>query len=255
VISWENAARRVRLAGFGLGVLGAIALGVVRGVDTVFLWVPLALLGALMGVIAGEALRPVPLWRVRDLERRPRLSDAISPGLVWAMRISAVLAIALGVSGVPTGSGRGGLLTMVCDAVTGYDQGWQSSAYILPVAGITALGWLAAEIALYRVARRPTAGVEGDDVAVDDALRTASAHVAVAATSVLALAGLGAMAVVLGVTAADGGCGQSDLVVFALIGVGLAALVAALLMTAFLIGWLPQVRRTREAAVSAPPSS
>jgi hypothetical protein len=106
---------------------------------------------------------------------------------------------------------------------------------------LAAVGWLVSELTLLRVVRFPGAA-ESDDVPVDEALRSANAHASVAAASVLTLLPLGGFALVTGL-AVTGSCANSDLVSIGLIGGGLAALLAGLVVAAFIPGWLRPVQR------------
>jgi hypothetical protein len=87
--------RRIRLLGLLLGVAGVIGSVVVLAEASVFLWVPLLVLGLLSGVLLAEATRPRPRWSTAVPPRRPRRSDQISGWLVWTMRAAAVAELVL----------------------------------------------------------------------------------------------------------------------------------------------------------------
>jgi len=108
-------------------------------------------------------------------------------------------------------------------------------------------GWLLAEIALLRVLVRPLPA-EGADVPVDEAQRTWTAHLVVAAASTLALLPLGSLLLVaglgLGERVASHGAG---LVPVALVAGGFSALSAGLAVAVFLLTWLRPVRHNSRA--------
>ena len=109
------------------------------------------------------------------------------------------------------------------------------------VLGLAVAGWVGSELTLLRILRQPPPS-ELDDIPVDEALRSASAHASVAAASVLTLVPLGGFALATGL-AVVGSCAQSDLVSIGLIALGLAAILAGLLVAAFLPSWLRPVQR------------
>ncbi|MGI8528612.1 MAG: hypothetical protein ACR2KO_03960 [Geodermatophilaceae bacterium] len=240
---WPVRARVLRTVGLGAGLLIIVLLGFIVGTRSVFLW-PLALgLGYLLGVLAGELARPRPVWTV---SRGPlgRIGEYIHPGLVWLLRGTALLAVAAGVTATllsePTRDGSA--LPMSCPGggmeLVGAGQITEYAVFLLILA---AAGWLVSELTLLRIVGLPRAE-ELDDVPVDEALRSASAHASVAAASVLTLLPLGGFALVTGL-AVVGSCANSDLLSIGLIGGGLAALLAGLLVAAFLPSWLRPVRR------------
>lgn len=242
---WPARARVVRTVGLGVGLLIIVLLAFRVGTRSVFLW-PLALgLGYLLGVLAGELTRPRPSWAVRR-GHSGKLADYIQPGLAWSMRGTALLAIAAGVVAlvvsVPTSDGTAGLLLRCPAGGAELVGAGQISEYAVILLVLAATAWLVSEVTLLlRIVRAPLAA-EPDDVPVDEALRSASAHASVAAASVLMLLPLGGYALVTGL-AVTGSCVDSDLVSIGLIGVGLAALLAGLLVAAFVPGWLRPVQR------------
>lgn len=250
---WEVRGRRVRTLGLLVGVAGAIALGVLLGESSVFLWPVAVALGGLLGIVVAEALRPAPTWTPRNERVRHPIGDSIAPAMVWSMRGSAVFALVAGTAEILRGTGDFGTGPLLGTACVGTDSAAASGGgeYAVAATALIALCWLVAEIALVRVVRRPSTPADGDDVPVDDALRSATAHVAVGASTVLFLAGLGGIGLYMGVVAADSACGASDVTIFGLIGVGLAALLGAVVVLIFLLGWLRPVRRTRQAGIAS----
>jgi hypothetical protein len=212
--------RRVRRLGLLLGVAGVIGSVVLLAEASVFLWVPVLVLGLLAGVLLGEATRPRPRWKMTVPPRRPRRSEQISGWLVWTMR--AVVAAQVAVV-IP--EWRAGDLS---DGVA-----W--AALLGPVGA-----WLLAEIALLRVLLRPLPA-EGADVPVDEALRTWTAHLVTAAATVLALLPLGTLLLRAGIDP-DGVSGGFDALPVALVAGGFSALAAGIAVAAFLLTWLRPVR-------------
>lgn len=241
---WPVRARAVRAAGLvaGLGLVVVLALRV--GTLSVFAW-PLAIcLGYLLGVLVGELTRPRPLWSSSG-SAVGRLSDYISPSLVWALRASALLTIGVATTATvlsePTGDGSSGLSVSCARGGSEMIGSGQITTYAVLVLALAAGGWLVSEVSVLRLLRRPGA-TEPEDVPVDEALRSASAHASVAAASVLTLLPLGGFALVTGL-AIVGSCAASDLVGVTLIAGGFAALLAGLLVAAFLPSWLRPVQR------------
>ncbi|SNS73833.1 hypothetical protein SAMN06893096_107108 [Geodermatophilus pulveris] len=213
--------RRVRQLGF---LLGVVAIGVSIAVfaeASVFLWLPALVIGLLLGVVLAEATRPRPRWRTGSPARRPRQSELISPGLLWATR--AVVAAELLTAVLMWRSGE------LPDSV-----GWVAVA--LPL-----LAWLLAEVALLRALLRPLPA-EGADVPLDEALRTWTVHLVAAAVSVLALLPLGALLLAAGIDLGDRVTSGVDLLPVALVAGGFAGIAAGLALAVFLVTWLKPVR-------------
>ena len=241
---WPLRARVLRAVGLVAGLALIVALAVRIGTVSVFLW-PLALaLGYLLGVLAGELLRPRPQWEL-DQGRSGGLADYINAGLVWSLRATALL-------GAATAVGTMVLRTRTPDGSAGPQPscpgGWaqlvgtgQVTPYAVLVLGVGVASWLVTELILLRTVRLPRAA-DLDDVPLDEALRSASAHAAVAAGSILTLLPLGGFALVSGI-AVVGSCANSDVVSISLIAGGLAALLAGVFVAAFLPSWLRPVRR------------
>ncbi|MDP9391987.1 MAG: hypothetical protein M3P89_11535 [Actinomycetota bacterium] len=212
--------RRVRLLGLLLGIAGVIGSVVLLAEASVFLWAPVLAGALLAGVVVGEATRPRPRWRTATPTRRPRRAELISPWLVWVMRAVAAAAVVAAI----------GL--------------WRAEELSTPAAGaaliVPAVAWLLAEIALLRTVVRPLPA-EGADVPVDEALRTWTAHLVVAATSVLALVPLGALLLVAGIDP-DRVTEGYDLLPVALVAGGFSALAAAIAVAGFLLTWLRPIR-------------
>jgi len=217
--------RRVRQLGLVLGVLGVVVSIVVLGEASVFAWVPVLAAGLLLGVLLAEAGRPRPRWAPTSPARRPHRGDQVSPWLLWTMR----------------GAVAGEVLTAVLLA-----DALGTPVTVLATA-VPLAAWLLAELALARVLLRPVPA-EGADVPVDEALRTWTAHLVVAATSTLTLLPLGTLLLVAGL-----GLGErvtthgAGLVPVALVAGGFSALSAGLAVAVFLLTWLRPVRHTSRA--------
>jgi hypothetical protein len=212
--------RRIRLLGLLLGVAGVIGSVVLLAEASVFLWVPVLVLGLLAGVLLAEATRPRPRWATAVPPRRPRRTEQISGWLVWTMRVVVAAQVAVTVP-----QWRAGDLS---DGVA-----W--AALIAPVAA-----WVLAEIALLRALIRPMPA-QGADVPVDEALRTWTAHLVTAAATVLALLPLGTLLLRAGIDP-DRESEGFDLLPVALVAGGFSALAAGIAVAAFLITWLRPVR-------------
>ena len=213
--------RRVRQLGFLLGVVSIAVSIAVFAEASVFLWLPALVLGLLLGIVLAEATRPRPRWRTSSPARRPRQSELISPGLLWAMRAVIVAELAAAVLMWPRGE--------LPDSV-----GWVAVAVPL-------VAWVLAEVALVRALVRPLPA-EGADVPVDEALRTWTAHLVAAAVSVLALLPLGALLLAAGIDLGDRVTDGFDLLPVALVAGGFAGLAAGLALAVFLVTWLKPVR-------------
>jgi hypothetical protein len=208
--------RRVRQLGLLFGVAGVIGSVILLAEASVFLWAPVLAAALLYGVLLAEATRPRPRWKLATPPRRPRRGELISAWLVWVMRAVAAAEVAATI-----GLWRAGeLATPVA---------W--AALVAPLAA-----WLLAEIALLRAVVRPLPA-EGADVPVDEALRTWTAHLVTAATSVLALLPLGALLLVAGIDP-DRVTEGFDLLPVALVAGGFSALAAGIAVAGFLLTWV-----------------
>jgi hypothetical protein len=212
--------RRLRRAGLLLGIAGVIGSVVLLAEASVFLWLPVLVVGLLLGVVLAEVTRPRPRWRTAVPPRRPRQVEQISAWLVWTMR-AAVLAELL----LAADLWRDGELP---DGVA-----WAALAVPL-------LAWLMAEAALLRALLRPLPA-QGADVPVDEALRTWTAHLVTAAVTVMALLPLGALLLAAGIDPNRVSEGL-DLLPVALVAGGFSALAAGLAVSFFLVTWLRPVR-------------
>jgi hypothetical protein len=216
---------RVRTLGFGLGVAAVITTAVMFGEASVFLWVPALAAGLLAGVLLAEATRPRPRWALSSPARRPRRGEQISLWLLWTMRATV--------------AGEAAAALLLAD-----DLGTAVTATALAV---PLGGWALAEAALLRALVRPLPA-EGADVPVDEAQRTWTAHLVVAAATVLAVLPLGALllraAIDLDDRVASDGAG---LVPVALVAGGFSALIAGLTVAGFLVTWLRPVQQTTHA--------
>jgi hypothetical protein len=218
--------RRVRRLGLLLGLVGIAASVVMFAEASVFLWLPALLVGLLAGVVLAEATRPRPRWRLSDPVRRPRRSEQVSLWLLWTTRAVVVAEVAVAVVMWQRGD-------------LGDTVGWVAVAVPL-------VAWLLAETALLRALVRPLPA-EGADVPVDEALRTWTAHLVTAATSVLALLPLGTLLLAAGIDLGDRVTRGVDLLPVALVAGGFAALAAGLAVAAFLVTWLRPVRTDERA--------
>jgi hypothetical protein len=108
------------------------------------------------------------------------------------------------------------------------------------------VAWLLAETALLRALARPLPA-EGADVPVDEALRTWTAHLVTAASSVLALLPLGTLLLVAGIDLGDRVTEGVDLLPVALVAGGFASLAAGLAVAAFLVTWLRPLQASERA--------
>jgi hypothetical protein len=217
--------RRVRRLGLLLGIAGVIGSVVVLAEASVFLWVPLLVIGLLAGVLLAEATRPRPRWKLAEPARRPRRSEQISGWLVWTMRVAVAAEAAAAIALLRNGEVSGAV-------------GW--AALVAPVAA-----WLLAEIALLRAVVRPMPA-EGADVPVDEALRTWTAHLVTAAASILALLPLGTLLLTAGIDP-DRVTEGFDLLPVALVAGGFSALAAGIAVAGFLLTWLRPVRSSARA--------
>jgi hypothetical protein len=217
--------RRVRRLGLLLGIAGVIGSVVVLAEASVFLWVPLLVIGLLAGVLLAEATRPRPRWKLAEPARRPRRSEQISGWLVWTMRVAVAAEAAAAIALLRNGEVSGAV-------------GW--AALVAPVAA-----WLLAEIALLRAVVRPMPA-EGADVPVDEALRTWTAHLVTAAASILALLPLGTLLLTAGIDP-DRVTEGFDFLPVALVAGGFSALAAGIAVAGFLLTWLRPVRSSARA--------
>ena len=221
--------RRIRRLGFLLGLAGIVGSVLMFAEASVFLWVPALAIGLLAGVLIAEATRPRPRWATATPVRRPRQTDLVSGWLVWTMRVVAAAEL---VAAVVLWSSDD-----LPDAV-----GWV--AVVVPL-----MAWVLAELALLRTLLRPLPA-EGADVPVDEALRTWTAHLVTAATSVLALLPLGTLLLVAGIDLGDRVTEGVDLVPVALVAGGFSALAAGVAVAGFLLGWLRPVPASERALTS-----
>jgi hypothetical protein len=217
--------RRVRLLGLFLGVAGVIASVVLFAEASVFLWVPILVLGLLAGVLVAEATRPRPRWKLAVPARRPRRSEQISGWLVWTMRVAVAAQVALAAS------------LWRADELS---DGIAWAALVAPLAA-----WVLAEVALLRALLRPMPA-EGADVPVDEAMRTWTAHLVTAAATVLALLPLGTLLLRAGIDPERVTDGFDFLPVAAVAG-GFSAIAAGLAVAVFLVTWLRPLRSNARA--------
>lgn len=232
--------RRSRSSAIGvvLGLAGVIALAVFIGSETVFFWVPLLALGGLLGVLIGTATPTRSTWE-STAGRRP---VALGP-LPLAMRLTAVLSIGLAVAGYFSGPPTR-LLAPSCAA--GVESPWPAPEFCLIAGVLVLLCWGTTELTLIRVGRASRIPVDGSDVAVDDATRSAISHTATGVTTLVSLGSLSVIGVGLGLSAASSACTGSGSIGTVLLTAGLAAAIASVLMAGFLIQWGIQLRAIAE---------
>ncbi|CAA9275222.1 MAG: hypothetical protein AVDCRST_MAG52-3454 [uncultured Blastococcus sp.] len=212
--------RRVRVLGLLLGVAGIVVSVVVLAEASVFLWVPILLVGLIAGVLVAEATRPRARWKLSSPPRRPRLGELISGGLVWTMRVAVA--------------------AQVLATVPQWRAGELSDAVAVAALAAPLAAWVLAETALLRVVVRPLPE-QGADVPVDEALRTWTAHLVTAATTVLALLPLGTLLLRAGIDP-DRVTQGFDFLPVVLVAGGFSALAAGLAVAGFLLTWLRPVR-------------
>jgi hypothetical protein len=217
--------RRVRRLGLLLGIAGVIGSVVLLAEASVFLWVPVLVVGLLGGVLLAEATRPRPRWRTAVPPRRPRQGEQISAWLVWTMRAAVVAEFVLA-------------LALRRDGDLPDSVAW--AVLVIP-----AVGWLLAESALLRALLRPMPAA-GADVPIDEALRTWTAHLVTAAASVLALLPLGTLLLTAGIDPNRVSEGF-DLLPVTLVAGGFSALAAGIAVAGFLLTWLRPVRANARA--------
>lgn len=217
--------RRVRQLGLLAGVAGIVASVVLLAEESIFLWVPILVVGLLLGVVLAEATRPRPRWKTTVPARRPRRSEQISAGLLWTMRVVVLVQLAL--------------------TVSLWLEGELADPVALVAVAAPALAWVLAEIALLRVLLRPMPA-DGADVPVDEALRTWTAHLVTAATTVLALLPLGTLLLRAGIDP-DGVTEGYDFLPVGLVAGGFSALASGVAVAVFLITWLRPVRSSARA--------
>jgi len=217
---------RVRMLGWLFGLVAVVASVLMFAEASVFLWLPAVVVGLLLGVLLAELTRPRPRWRLGDPPRRPRRSEQINPWLVWTMRA-----------------------VVVAEAVTAavLDSRGELVDHVGPIALVPpVVCWLLAEGSLLRILLRPLPA-QGADVPVDEALRTWTAHLVTAASSVLSLIPLGALLLTGGIELGDRITSGFDLLPVALVAAGFSALVAGLAVAVFLLTWLRPVRLSARA--------
>jgi hypothetical protein len=218
--------RRVRRLGLLLGIAGVIGSIVLFAEASVFLWGPALAVGLLLGVLLAEATRPRPRWKQAVPVRRPRRSEQVSGWLLWTMRAVVV--------------------AEVVTAASLWSAGELHPTVARAALAVPVLAWLLAEVALLRALIRPLPA-EGADVPVDEALRTWTAHLSIAAASVLTLLPLGTLLLVAGIELGTHISEGVDLRPVALVAGGFSALACGLAVTGFLLTWLRPVRSSARA--------
>lgn len=193
---------RWRYAGCLLGLAAAVAAAKSGALGRgLLLAAPLLVLCVLLGVVAGELRVRAPRGQTRSAELEVRrATDYVPRALGTAVATATALLTALltvtTALGSPDDLGRAGrFLSNTCSAVSAQSRGpWPGSYYSVPLAALVLAGLLVAGLALARIAARPR---QGEDVALDDALRRSSATAVTAAVGLLAtvpLVGVGVFA-------------------------------------------------------------
>ena len=231
--------RRSRSSYLGVAVafVAVAALGLFVGDSTVFFWIPILVVGGVLGVLVGTAIPQRVKWKL-TAGKRP-----ISVGnLGWAMRVTVLVALAVAVVSY-FDNPPNHVLTSGCATQAGSGP---NEAVSLVAIGLVVLAWLGGEAALLRLAPGRRIPVDGADVTVDDAARSAIAHTAVGSATLLSLGSLAVVGIGTGLSAASGNCSGSGAVGAGLLTLGLAAAIAALLIAGFLIQWGIQLRKIAE---------
>ena len=194
---------------------------------SVFLWVPVLVLGLLAGVLLAEATRPRPRWKLAVPARRP-----------------APLRADLGLAGLDDARGRrrrGRPGDRPSGAPANCRTPWPGRRW-----SPRSPPGLLAEVALLRALLRPLPA-EGADVPVDEALRTWTAHLVTAAATVLALLPLGTLLLRAGIDPRPGRPRASTSCPWRLVAGGFSALAAGIAVAGFLLTWLRPVRSNARA--------
>ena len=165
---------------------------------------PLLALFVLLGVVVGE-LRVAPVrgeLRSAVLETR-RVRDYVPRATSWAVGaavvVGALLLTATTLAGSADDLGHAGrqLAYRCTGALSGAAGPWPGSFYSLPLAAVVLGGLVATAVALRAVAHRPR---QGEELAVDDALRRHAARAVVAAAGLLVAVPLAGVASVTALT-------------------------------------------------------
>lgn len=230
--------RRSRSSYLGVAValLAVVAMGVYGGESTVFFWIPLLVVGGVFGVLVGTAVPLRVKWKLASGKRPINVSQ-----LGWAMRVTALVGLGVAVVGYLDSAPRF-LLTSGCAIQT---SSGPSDSVSLTMLGLVVLAWLVGEVALLRLVPGRRIPVDGADVTVDDAARSAIAHTTVGTVTLLSLGSLAVVGIGTGLSASSNGCG-SGAVGAGLLTLGLAAAIAAVLIAGFLIQWGIQLRKIAE---------
>lgn len=197
--------RQWRLTGLLVGLVAAAAATQAGALGRGLLLAgPLFGLCALLGVVAGElgVRAPADARRSVTLEvRRPRdylpriLSSAVGAAVVL---LGGLLAFTSAIGSTDDLGRAGRSLSRACSDISAEARGpWPGRYYAWPLAAVVLAGLVVAGIALVSVTNRPR---QGEDPAVDDALRRQLVTGVVAAVGLLVTVPL----VGVGITAASG---------------------------------------------------
>lgn len=222
--------------GVAAAVLAVAALTVFGGESTVFFWIPTLIVGGVFGVLVGTAVPQRPKWKTTRGKRPINIG-----ALAWAMRVTALVGLGVSIVGY-FDSAPHFLLTSGCAVQSSSGPGDIAS---LTMFALVAAAWLVGEAALVRLVPGRRIPVDGADVTVDDAARSAIAHTSIGTATLLALAALAVGGVGTGLSAASNGCG-SGAVGAGLLTLGLAAAIGTVLIAGFLIQWGIQLRKIAE---------
>jgi hypothetical protein len=135
---------------------------------------------------------------------------------------------------------RGIVAAQVVVTVSLWRSGELSDAVAWAALLAPVVAWVLAEVALLRVLVR-SLPAQGADVPIDEALRTWTAHLVAAATTVLGLLPLGTLLLRAGIDP-DGVSGEYEFLPVALVAGGFSALAAGIAVAGFLLTWLRPVR-------------
>ncbi|PRZ41920.1 hypothetical protein CLV47_10746 [Antricoccus suffuscus] len=222
--------------GVAVALVVVVIMGVYGGESTVFFWIPTLVIGGVFGVLIGTAVPLRVKWKLTSGKRPINVSE-----LGWAMRVTALVGSGVAVVGYLDSAPRF-LLTSGCTIQT---SSGPSDSVSLTILGLVVLAWLVGEAALLRLVPGRRIPVDGADVMVDDAARSAIAHTAVGAVTLLSLGSLAIVGIGTGLSASANGCGNGA-VGAGLLTLGLAAAIAAVLIAGFLIQWGIQLRKIAE---------
>lgn len=204
------------------------------GLSTVFAWIPMLVLGGVLGVLVGAAVPQRPTWAMTTGDRPVGIG-----ALAWTMRVTLLVSGTVAVLGY-LNAGPARLLTAGCSANDG--SGLAGPVYVAAIT-LTGVSWALAECALVLLERGRRIPLDGADVAVDDATRSAIVHTAVGSATLLGLASIAVLGVGTGLTTVSGNCASSGTVGALLLTLGLSAAIGIVAMGGILVRWGSQLRK------------